>query len=97
MNLKGLTEQRAEKQTEMETLLNKVEAEQRAFTDEENELFLFDLHLVTRDDAQRLASSIAHAIKKCIGVNGYEGTVSFSIGVIENFQFYHDFDSIIKK
>ncbi len=65
--------------------------------DEENELFLIDLHLVTRDDAQRLASSIAHAIKKCIGVNGYEGTVSFSIGVIENFQFYHDFDFIIKK
>ena len=39
MNLKTLTEQRADKQTEMETLLNKVEGEQRAFTDEENELF----------------------------------------------------------
>lgn len=39
MNLKTLTEQRADKQNEMETLLNKVEEEQRAFTDEENELF----------------------------------------------------------
>lgn len=39
MNLKTLTEQRADKQNEMETLLNKVEGEQRAFTDEENELF----------------------------------------------------------
>ena len=39
MNLKTLTEQRADKQTEMETLLNTVEAEQRAFTEEENELF----------------------------------------------------------
>ena len=39
MNLKTLTEQRADKQNEMETLLNTVEAEQRAFTDEENELF----------------------------------------------------------
>ena len=32
MNLKTLTEQRADKQNEMETLLNKVEGEQRAFT-----------------------------------------------------------------
>ena len=39
MNLKTLTEQRSDKQNEMESLLNKVEAEQRAFTDEENELF----------------------------------------------------------
>ena len=36
MNLKALTEQRAEKQTEMETLLN---TEERAFSDEESELF----------------------------------------------------------
>ena len=33
MNLKTLTEQRADKQTEMETLLNKVEGEKRAFTE----------------------------------------------------------------
>ena len=39
MNLKTLTEQRADKQNEMEKLLNTVEGEQRAFTDEENELF----------------------------------------------------------
>jgi len=39
MNLKALTEQRAEKQTEMETLLNDVKAEERAFTEEENERF----------------------------------------------------------
>ena len=39
MNLKALTEQRAEKQTEMETLLNTVKTEERAFTEEENELF----------------------------------------------------------
>ena len=36
MNLKALTEQRAEKQTEMETLLNTVKAEERAFTEDEN-------------------------------------------------------------
>ena len=39
MNLKTLTEQRADKQNEMENLLNTVEAEQRAFTEEENSLF----------------------------------------------------------
>ena len=39
MNLKGLTEKRAEKQNEMETLLNTVKAEERAFTEDENELF----------------------------------------------------------
>ena len=39
MNLKALTEQRAEKQTEMETLLNTVKAEERAFTEDANELF----------------------------------------------------------
>ena len=39
MNLKALTEQKAEKQTEMETLLNKVKTEERAFSDEESELF----------------------------------------------------------
>lgn len=39
MKLKALTEQRAEKQNEMETLLNTVKAEERAFTPEESELF----------------------------------------------------------
>lgn len=34
MKLKALTEQRAEKQNEMETLLNTVKAEERAFTPE---------------------------------------------------------------
>lgn len=39
MNLKALTEQKVEKQTEMETLLNTVKTEERAFSDEESELF----------------------------------------------------------
>ncbi len=39
MNLKALTEKKVEKQNEMEKLLNTVKAEERAFTDEENELF----------------------------------------------------------
>ena len=39
MKLKALTEQKVEKQNEMETLLNTVKAEERAFTPEESELF----------------------------------------------------------
>lgn len=39
MNLKALTEQKVEKQTEMESLLNTVKTEERAFSDEESELF----------------------------------------------------------
>lgn len=39
MNIKKLTEERATKVTEMETLLNKVEKEERAFDEEENKLF----------------------------------------------------------
>lgn len=39
MNLKALTEQKVEKQNEMEKLLNTVKTEERAFSDEESELF----------------------------------------------------------
>ena len=39
MNLKALTEQKVEKQNEMEKLLDIVKTEKRAFTDEESELF----------------------------------------------------------
>ena len=63
----------------------------------DNELLLFDLRIANRDDAMRLASSIAHSIKKCIGVNGYFESVNFSIGVVENAQYYQDFDMIIQK
>ena len=58
MNLKTLTEQRADKQNEMETLLNKVEGEQRAFTDEENELFT-----KLDEDIQNITNTI-ESIKK---------------------------------
>lgn len=63
----------------------------------DNEVLLFDLRIATRDEAMRLASSIAHSIKKCIGVNGYFESVNFSIGVIENAQYYQDFDMIVSK
>ncbi|HHT67140.1 MAG TPA: hypothetical protein GX010_02820 [Erysipelotrichaceae bacterium] len=65
--------------------------------DGENELLLFDLRISTRDEAMVLATSIAHSIKKCIGVNGFSDSINFSIGVVENAQYYQDFDSMVLK
>lgn len=62
-----------------------------------SEIMLFDLHMESRDQAQVLASSIAHSLRKSIGVNGFGGSVTFAIGVVENKQYYQDFDSIVNK
>ena len=63
----------------------------------ENELLLFDLRIGSRDEAMVLATSMAHNIKKCIGVNGFSDSINFSIGVVENAQYYQDFDSMVVK
>ncbi len=63
----------------------------------ENELLLFDLRIASRDEAMVLATSMAHNIKKCIGVNGFAESINFSIGVVENAQYYQDFDSMVVK
>lgn len=63
----------------------------------DNELVLFDLRINNREDAMHLATSIEHSLKKCIGVNGYGGSVNFSIGIVENAQFYQDFETIVNK
>lgn len=63
----------------------------------DNEILLFDLRISSRDDAMRLASSIAHSIKKSIGVNGFFESINFSIGIVENAQYYQDFDMIVSK
>ena len=63
----------------------------------DNELLLFDLRIASRDEAMVLATTIAHSIKKCIGVNGFTDSVNFSIGVVENAQYYQDLDSMILK
>ena len=65
--------------------------------DSGNEVLLFDIHIPNRDDAMHLAATIAHSLRKCIGVNGYIDSVTFAIGVVENSQFYQDFDSIVAK
>ena len=63
----------------------------------DNELLLFDLRIASRDEAMILATSIAHQVKKCIGVNGFADSINFSIGVVENAQYYQDLDMMIAK
>ena len=62
-----------------------------------SEVILFDLHLNNRDEAMQLAASISHSLKKCIAVNGYSDSVNLAIGVVENAQYYQDFDMIVQK
>ena len=72
--------------------------EPRQIVDESgNEILLFDVRIASKDEAMQLAASIAHSLKKCIGVNGYNDSVNFAIGVVENAQFYQDFDTIVEK
>lgn len=63
----------------------------------ENELILFDTRILNNDDAMHLANCIEHNLKKCIGVNGFAERINFAIGVIENYQYYQDFDTIVAK
>lgn len=63
----------------------------------DNELLLFDMRIPTREDAIHLATSISHSIKKCISVNGFYESVNFSIGIVEDAQYYQDFDTIVAK
>ena len=63
----------------------------------DNELLLFDLRIASRDEAMVLATSIAHSVKQCIGVNGFADSINFSVGVVENAQYYQDLDSMILK
>lgn len=63
----------------------------------DNELILFDLRIASKDEAMKLALSMEHSLKKCIGVNGFSDSVNFSIGIVENAQYYQDFDMILQK
>ena len=63
----------------------------------DSEILLFDLRIGSRDEAVSFASSIEHAIKKSIEVNGFSGSVNFAIGIVENSQYYQDFETIVNK
>ena len=61
-----------------------------------SEVVLCDLRITNKNDAMRLASSIARSLNKCIALNGFAGSIGYAIGVVEDAQFYQDFDEIIK-
>ena len=100
---KALSNEKIERYMMM-TLKNEVypfassKREPRQILDENgSEVILFDLHQGSRDEAMQLATSIAHSLKKSISVNGYADSVDFAIGVVENAQYYQDFDMIVQK
>ena len=61
-----------------------------------SEMLLFDLRINNKDDAMHLASSIAHNINKAISLNSFTGQIGFAIGIVENAQYYQDFDTIVQ-
>lgn len=64
--------------------------------DGDNEMYIFDLHMGDTKEAVLFSSSIAHAIRKQIEVNGFAGYISFTIGIVENRQYYQDFEKMVE-
>jgi len=60
------------------------------------ELILMDLKIDSREEAFRLASSIAKEIKRSIAISSFQNHVKFTIGIVENGQYYQDFEAIVK-
>lgn len=61
-----------------------------------NEIILFDIALDNPDKALQLSANIVHNLKKTIGIKGYSESINFSIGIVENAQYYQDFGAIVK-
>lgn len=60
------------------------------------ELILMDLKISSREEAFRLASSIAKDIKRSISISSFQTRIKFTIGIVENGQYYQDFEAIVK-
>ncbi|MCD8203853.1 MAG: EAL domain-containing protein [Coprobacillus sp.] len=63
----------------------------------ENELFVFDLGMTSTDDALQFVSSLIKALNKAIEVNNFKERITYSIGVVPNSAFYHNYRSLIKE
>ena len=61
-----------------------------------NEIVLFDLQMNDKEKALKLAANMSHEIKKVISIEGYDETIGFAIGIVENAQYYQDFNAIYK-
>ena len=63
----------------------------------DSEILLFDLKITSKEGAMQLANSISKSLKRQMEVNGFSGLISFVIGIVENGQFYQDYDTIEEK
>ena len=61
-----------------------------------NEIIMFDLLMSDKEKAVRLVANMCHEIKKTIGIQGYADSIGFAIGVVDNAQYYQDFNAIYK-
>ena len=61
-----------------------------------NEIVLFDLSMSDKEKAVTLVANMCHEIKKVMGIEGYEDNIGFAIGIVENAQYYQDFNAIYK-
>ena len=61
-----------------------------------NEIVLFDLQMNDKEKALKLAANMCHEIKKVISIEGYDEAIGFAIGIVENAQYYQDFNAIYK-
>lgn len=61
-----------------------------------NEIVLFDLLMSDKEKAVNLVANMCHEIKQVMGIEGYEENIGFAIGVVENAQYYQDFNAIYK-
>ena len=61
-----------------------------------SEMLMFDLKMVSEEEAMRLANSMAKALNSTIGLNGFKDSIGFAIGVVKNHEYYQDFDAIVK-
>lgn len=61
-----------------------------------NEIVLFDLSMTDKERALKLVANMTNELKKTIGIKGYQRSIGFAIGVVENAQYYQDFGAIYK-
>lgn len=62
----------------------------------EHEILIVDMKLSSRQEAAQLALSLQMYIKRVILLNDYEQDIKFTIGIVENYQFFRDFKAIVK-
>ncbi len=69
----------------------------RQIIDETNsEIILFDLTINDKEKAMKLLANVSHELRKKISIGGYNDTVGFAIGVVDNAQYYQDYSTMIR-